>query len=53
MVYNASRNAFKSWADWSSPPGIPEFVGTREVVEDFEAIRSALCYNEINFVGAS
>ncbi|KAH8738411.1 hypothetical protein BGZ61DRAFT_526388 [Ilyonectria robusta] len=49
----ASRAMFQSWIDFSSPPGIAQFVGTREVVQDYEQIRQALGYDKINFLGAS
>ena len=44
---------FTSWEDSSSPPGIIQFVGTREVVQDYESIRAALGYDKINFLGCS
>ena len=37
----------------STPLGIIEHVGTREVVEDYEMIRQALGYEKINFLGCS
>lgn len=43
----------QSWIDLSSPPGIIEHVGTREVVQDYEMVRRALGYDKVNFVGAS
>jgi hypothetical protein len=49
----ASANAIKSWIDLSSPPGIIEHVGTREVVQDYEQARKALGYEKISFLGAS
>ncbi|PMD32000.1 hypothetical protein L207DRAFT_441349 [Hyaloscypha variabilis F] len=49
----ASATAVKSWVELSSPPGIIEHVGTREVVQDYEMIRRALGYEKISFLGAS
>lgn len=37
----------------SSPPGIIQYLGTREVVQDYEMVRKALGYEKINFLGAS
>jgi hypothetical protein len=55
--FNATRSyssAFiQSWIDSSTPPGIIEYVGTKEVVQDFEQIRKALGYEKINFIGSS
>jgi pimeloyl-ACP methyl ester carboxylesterase len=55
--YNAYKSASKamleSFDKWSSPPGIFKFVGTKEVVQDYETIRKALGYNKINFLGLS
>jgi hypothetical protein len=50
---NASSKVIQSWKDLSQPRGILEFLGTKEVVQDFDSIRSALCYDKINFIGAS
>ncbi|TVY92660.1 putative hydrolase [Lachnellula willkommii] len=52
-VKNASAMVIQSWVDNSSPPGIIEHVGTREVVQDYEMARRALGYEKINFLGAS
>ncbi|TVY40872.1 putative hydrolase, partial [Lachnellula subtilissima] len=52
-VKNASAVVIQSWIDNSSPPGIIEHVGTREVVQDYEMVRRALGYEKINFLGAS
>jgi hypothetical protein len=49
----ASANVVKSWIENSSPPGIVEFVGQREIVQDYESIRHALGYEKINFLGGS
>jgi hypothetical protein len=49
----AAANAIKSWVENSTPPGIIEHVGTREVVEDFNQIRLALGYNQIHWLGGS
>lgn len=49
----ASQTVIQSWIDSSSPPGIIEHVGTREVVQDYEIVRKALGYVKINFLGAS
>ncbi|RDW61639.1 hypothetical protein BP5796_11531 [Coleophoma crateriformis] len=53
VMQNASRNMAQSWIDSSSPPGIVQFVGTKEVVQDYERIRQALGYAKIDFIGAS
>ncbi|TVY51007.1 putative hydrolase [Lachnellula cervina] len=53
IVKNASATVIQSWIDNSSPPGIIEHVGTREVVQDYEMVRRALGYEKINFLGAS
>lgn len=53
IVKNASATVIQSWVDNSSPPGILEFVGTREVVQDYERVRRALGYEKINFLGGS
>jgi hypothetical protein len=47
------RKLPSSWIDMSSPPGIIQYVGTREVVQDYEMVRKALGYEKINFLGAS
>ncbi|KPM41125.1 hypothetical protein AK830_g5432 [Neonectria ditissima] len=49
----ASTDIFQSWIDSSSPPGIIEHLGTREVVQDYEQIRQALGYKTIHFLGGS
>jgi hypothetical protein len=49
----ASAVVFQSWIDQSTPPGIIQFSGTREVVHDYEEVRKALGYNKIHFLGAS
>ena len=48
-----AANATNSWIEMSSPPGIIQHVGTREVVQDYEMVRKALGYEKINFLGAS
>ncbi|KAI0431721.1 hypothetical protein F5Y09DRAFT_340420 [Xylaria sp. FL1042] len=48
-----SAAMFQSWIDSSSPPGIIEHVGTKEVVQDFEQIRKALGYDKVSFIGLS
>ena len=50
---NTSAKVVQSWIDNSSPPGIIAHVGTKETVQDLEAIRVALGYDKINFVGSS
>lgn len=52
-VQETSKAIFQSWEDLSTPPGIIQHVGTREVVQDYERIREALGYETINFLGAS
>ncbi|OTA54443.1 hypothetical protein K449DRAFT_401014 [Hypoxylon sp. EC38] len=49
----ASAAFFQSWIDNSSPPGILQFVSTKEVVQDYERIRKALGYSKIHFLGES
>ncbi|KAI0835936.1 hypothetical protein F5Y06DRAFT_114052 [Hypoxylon sp. FL0890] len=49
----ASAAFFQSWIDNSSPPGILQFVSTKEVVQDYEQIRKALGYSKIHFLGES
>lgn len=44
---------FQSWISSSSPTGIIEHVGTKEVVQDFEQIRKALGYDRVSFIGLS
>jgi len=48
-----SKAVFQSWIDLSTPPGIIQHVGTREVVQDYESLRIALGYGKINFLGDS
>lgn len=48
-----SAESIQSWVNNSSPPGIIEHVGTREVTQDYEMIRKAFGYERINFLGAS
>ncbi|KUJ13789.1 uncharacterized protein LY89DRAFT_590287 [Mollisia scopiformis] len=50
---NISATAIQSWIDNSSPSGIIQHVGTKEVVQDYEQVRKALGYEKINFLGAS
>jgi hypothetical protein len=49
----ASAASIQSWIDNSTPPGIIQHVGTREVTQDYELIRKALGYQKINFLGDS
>ena len=49
----ASATSIQSWIDNSTPPGIIEFVGTKEVVQDYEMVRKALDVEKINWLGAS
>ncbi|KAI0096815.1 hypothetical protein F4776DRAFT_677065 [Hypoxylon sp. NC0597] len=49
----ASAAFFQSWIDNSSPPGIIQFVSTKEVVQDYEQIRKALGYSKVHFLGES
>ncbi|KAI0968914.1 hypothetical protein F4678DRAFT_481752 [Xylaria arbuscula] len=49
----ASAAMFQSWINSSSPTGIIEHVGTKEVVQDFEQIRKALGYERVSFIGLS
>ncbi|RFU28898.1 hypothetical protein B7463_g7452, partial [Scytalidium lignicola] len=52
-IKNVSATAIQSWIVNSSPPGIIQHVGTKEVVRDYEQVRKALGYEKINFLGAS
>jgi hypothetical protein len=52
-VQAASAAVIQSWIDNSSPPGIIQHVGTREVIQDYNSIRKALGYQKINFLAAS
>jgi hypothetical protein len=49
----ASATMIESFVNLSSPTGIVQFTGTREVVQDYESIRKALGYDKISFLGAS
>ncbi|CZR58678.1 uncharacterized protein PAC_08570 [Phialocephala subalpina] len=53
IAKNASATAIQSWINNSSPLGIIQHVGTKEVVQDYEQVRKALRYEKINFLGAS
>ncbi|TKA75526.1 hypothetical protein B0A55_03525 [Friedmanniomyces simplex] len=44
---------WQSWANLSTPVGILDHVGTREVVQDYDGIRAALGYGKVHFLGAS
>lgn len=37
----------------STPAGILEFVGTAEVVKDWDLVRAALGYEKVNYLGYS
>jgi pimeloyl-ACP methyl ester carboxylesterase len=50
---NASAAVGQSWQDMSSPPGIMEFLGTREFVQDWDRVRRALGYDKIHILGTS
>jgi pimeloyl-ACP methyl ester carboxylesterase len=50
----ASSAAFiKDVEEWSSPPGIVQYVSAREAAHDYEQVRIALGYDKVNFVGLS
>ncbi|KAF7314953.1 hypothetical protein MIND_00009300 [Mycena indigotica] len=49
----ATSNFIQSCVKNSSPPGIVQHVGTAEVIQDWDAIRAALNYEQIHFVGVS
>ncbi|OAA53447.1 protease [Niveomyces insectorum RCEF 264] len=49
----SSAAFFQSWIENSTPPGIVQFVSTKEVVQDYEQIRKALGYSKIHFLGES
>ncbi|KAK5686207.1 hypothetical protein LTS10_002323 [Elasticomyces elasticus] len=50
---SAASTMWQSWLNMSTPAGILNHVGTREVVQDYDLIRGALGYKRINFLGAS
>ena len=50
---SGSNKFFQSWIKSSSPPGIVQFLGTKQVVHDYERIRLALGYDKIHFLGMS
>ncbi|KAK4912002.1 hypothetical protein LTR49_019472 [Elasticomyces elasticus] len=50
---SAASTMWQSWLNMSTPAGILDHVGTREVVQDYDLIRGALGYKRINFLGAS
>jgi hypothetical protein len=52
-VQAASAASIQSWINSSTPAGIIEHVGTREVMQDYEMIRRALGYEKVNFLGDS
>ena len=52
-IQAVSKAVFQSWIDLSSPPGIIQHLGTREVVQDYESVRKALGIESINFLGVS
>ncbi|KAF7362815.1 hypothetical protein MVEN_00631300 [Mycena venus] len=37
----------------STPPGIMQHVGTKEVIQDWDSMRAALGYEKVNFAGVS
>ncbi|KAJ7221372.1 Alpha/Beta hydrolase protein [Mycena pura] len=52
--YQAATGKFiQSCVDNSSPPGIVQHVGTAELIQDYDAIRAALGYAQLHFVGVS
>ncbi|KAJ7142072.1 Alpha/Beta hydrolase protein [Mycena crocata] len=53
-TYQAAMKKFiDSCASNSSPAGIVEHVGTVEVIQDWDAIRAALGYEQVHLVGVS
>ncbi|EGN95189.1 hypothetical protein SERLA73DRAFT_162724 [Serpula lacrymans var. lacrymans S7.3] len=52
-VQTGVKNFAQSCIDLSSPPGIVQFIGTNEMVKDWEAIRIALGYDKISYYGIS
>jgi pimeloyl-ACP methyl ester carboxylesterase len=50
---SASKAMIDSFAELSKPAGMFKFIGTNEVVQDYESIRKALGYKKINFLGLS
>ncbi|KAJ6486961.1 hypothetical protein C8R45DRAFT_1074725 [Mycena sanguinolenta] len=55
--FDQYTTAMKSFYDAairdSTPPGIMQYVGTTEVIQDFDSMRAALGYEKISFVGLS
>ncbi|KAK0247435.1 hypothetical protein LTS09_017415 [Friedmanniomyces endolithicus] len=49
----ATTTMWQSWANLSTPAQILNYLGTREVVQDYDAIRTALGYEKIHFLGVS
>ncbi|KAJ6493437.1 hypothetical protein C8R45DRAFT_989775 [Mycena sanguinolenta] len=37
----------------STPPGIMQYVGTTEVIQDFDSMRAALGYDKVSYAGVS
>ncbi|KAJ7334923.1 Alpha/Beta hydrolase protein [Mycena albidolilacea] len=53
-AYQAAMGSFiQSCANNSSPAGIIQHVGTAEVIQDWDSIRSALGYEKVHLVGVS
>jgi hypothetical protein len=48
-----SAAVIQSFNESSTPPGFVQFTGTNEVIQDFEMIRKALCYEKVHFLGLS
>ncbi|KAF7359014.1 hypothetical protein MSAN_01242100 [Mycena sanguinolenta] len=49
----AMGNFIQSCAENSTPAGIIQHVGTAEVIQDWDAIRAALGYEQVHLVGVS
>ncbi|KAJ6493446.1 hypothetical protein C8R45DRAFT_900860 [Mycena sanguinolenta] len=55
--FNQYATAMKNFYDAairdSTPPGIMQYVGTTEVIQDFDSMRAALGYEKISYAGVS
>ncbi|KAJ6493436.1 hypothetical protein C8R45DRAFT_825186 [Mycena sanguinolenta] len=49
----AMTNFYNAAIRDSTPPGIMQFVGTTEVIQDYDSMRAALSYDKVSFAGVS
>jgi hypothetical protein len=47
------RGYAQTCIDLSTPPGIVQYIGTREVVQDWDRVRAALGYDTMHHFGIS